>query len=62
MQVLQLIAVLGEKDAGRKAILKAVAGKQGVSSEYDIDRLLDGSWRGNYRYRRTCEAPCPTLV
>ena len=40
---MQLTAVLGEKDAGRKAILKALAGKQGFASECDIDRLLDGS-------------------
>ena len=39
---MQLIAVLGEKDAGRKAILKALAGKQGFSSEYDVERLFDG--------------------
>ena len=43
---MQLIAVLGEKDAGRKAISKALAGKQGFSSEYDIERLLDGSSDG----------------
>ena len=35
--MLQLIAVLGKKDASRKAILKALAGKQGFSSEYDIE-------------------------
>ena len=41
--VLQLIGVLGEKDAGRTAILKALVGKRGLSPEYDIERLLDGS-------------------
>ena len=45
LQVLQLIAVLGEKDAGRRAILKALAGKQGFSYEIDVERLLDGSSR-----------------
>ena len=34
---------MGENDAGRKAILKALAGKQGFSSGYDVERLLDGS-------------------
>ena len=41
--MLLLIAVLGEKVVGRKAILKSLAGKQGFPSEYDFYRLLDGS-------------------
>ena len=36
LQVLLLVAVPGGKDAGRKAILKALAGKQGFSSECDV--------------------------
>ena len=43
LQLLHLIAVLGDKDTGRNAILKAPAGKQGFLSKYDLGRLLDGS-------------------
>jgi hypothetical protein len=41
--VIRLIAALGEKDSGRRAILKAMALKQGMFSDQDVDDLLSGS-------------------
>ena len=43
MKIIQLIAALGEKDSGHRAILKAMAMKQGMFSDQDVDDLLDGS-------------------
>ena len=43
VQVIRLIAALGEKDSGRRAILKAMALKQGMFSDEDVDDLLNGS-------------------
>ena len=43
MKIIKFIAARGEKDSGRRAILKAMAVKQGTSSDQDIDELLDGS-------------------
>ena len=43
VQVIRLIAALGEKDSGRRAILKAMALKQGMFSDQDVDDLLNGS-------------------
>ena len=43
VQVIRLIAALGNKDSGRRAILSAMAAKQGVSSEQDIDDLMNGT-------------------
>ena len=43
MQIIKLIAALGEKDNCRRAILKAMAMKQGMFSDQDVDDLLKGS-------------------
>ena len=43
VQVIRLIAALGEKDSGRRAILKAMALKQSMFSDQDVDDLLNGS-------------------
>ena len=43
MTRMQLIAALGEKDSGHRAILKATAMKQGMFSDQDLDDLLKGS-------------------
>ena len=43
LQIIRLIAALGNKDSGCRAILSAMAAKQGVSSEQDIDDLLSGT-------------------
>ena len=42
-QIIKFIAALGEKHHGSRAILKVMAVKQGISSDQDIDELLDGS-------------------
>ena len=39
MQVACLIVALDEKASGRRAILRAVAGKQSMFSELELDRL-----------------------
>ena len=43
VQIIKVIAALGENDGGRRAILKAMALKQGMFSNQDVDDLLDGS-------------------
>ena len=43
VQIIRRIAALGNKDSGRRAILSAMAAKQGVSSDQDIDDLLSGT-------------------
>ena len=43
VQIIRLIAALGNKNSGRRAILFAMAAKQGVSSEQDIDDLMNGT-------------------
>ena len=43
VQIIKLIAALGEKDSGRRAIPKAMAVKRGMFSDQDVDDLLDGS-------------------
>ena len=42
VKVLQLISILGEKDAGRNAILQALAQKQGFSQE-DVEEIQSGA-------------------
>ena len=42
VQIIRLIAALGSKDSGRRPILSAMAAKQRVSSEQEIDNLLSG--------------------
>ena len=41
-QVASLINALGERGAGRRAILRAVATRQGIDDEDDIEDLLHG--------------------
>ena len=41
MQVARLIVALGEDDSGRRAILQAIAAKQGIVSEHELDRLAE---------------------
>ena len=41
-QVASLINALGESGAGRRAILRAVATRQGIEDEDDIEDLLHG--------------------
>ena len=43
VQIIKLIAALGNKDSGRRAILKAMALKQGMFSDEDVDALINGS-------------------
>ena len=43
VQIIRLIAALGKKDSGRRAVLSAMVAKQRVSSEQDIDDLLSGT-------------------
>lgn len=43
IQIIKLIAALGNKDSGRRAILKAMALKQGMFSDEDVDALINGS-------------------
>ena len=43
VQIIRLIAAFGSKDSGRRAILSAMAAKQGVSSDHEIDDLLSGT-------------------
>ena len=43
MQTIKFIAAIGAKGNGRKAVLKAMAAKQGISDEQDFDDILDGS-------------------
>ena len=43
VQIIKLISALGGKDGGRRAILKAMAVKQGISSDQDIDDIMNGS-------------------
>ena len=43
VQIIKLISALGNKDRGRRAILKAMADKYGLLSDHDIDQLLEAS-------------------
>ena len=43
MQIIKLTAAFGEKDSGRRAILNAVAMKQGMISDQDVDDFFDVS-------------------
>ena len=43
VQVARLIVALSEDDPGRRAILRTIAEKQGITSEHELDRLADGS-------------------
>ena len=43
VQIIQLIAALGEKDSGRRVVLKDMAMNQGMFSDQDVDDLLEGS-------------------
>ena len=40
--VMRLISALGSNGAGRRAIIKAVAGQQGVTEDDDLERLYPG--------------------
>jgi len=40
--VVRLIAALGENDSGRRAVLRAIAERQGISADSDLDMLADG--------------------
>ena len=42
LQVVRLIAAMGTGDSGRRAILKAVAMKQGIVEENAIEDLING--------------------
>ena len=42
-QVAKLIVALRESGSGRRAILRAVAERQGIVSERELDNLADGS-------------------
>ena len=48
-QMVQLIVALGERGSGRRAILKAVAEKQGIESEDELQALLDGTAKTKLR-------------
>ena len=41
-QVTKLIEILGDPGAGRKAIIKAMAARQGITDECEVDDLLKG--------------------
>ena len=43
LQVVKLIAAMGKGDSGRRAILKAVALKHGITAEDEINKLMDGT-------------------
>ena len=43
VQSIKFIAVLGKNGSDRRAILKAMAVKQGIFSDHDVDDFLDGS-------------------
>ena len=43
VQIIKLISALGANGNGRKAILRAMAAKQGIFDEHDIDDIRDGS-------------------
>ena len=42
VQVARIIVALGEDNSGRRAILLAIADKQGITSDYELGRLADG--------------------
>jgi hypothetical protein len=42
-QVMRLIAALGSNGAGRRAIIKAVAGQQGITEDDELERLYSGN-------------------
>ena len=42
LQIAKIIDLLGKTGAGRRAILKAVAEKQGVTDEMELERLYEG--------------------
>ena len=42
-EVAKIIDVLGSSGVGRRAVLKAVAGTQGITSEDELERLYDGA-------------------
>jgi len=39
---MRLITALGSNGAGRRAIIKAVAGQQGITEDDDLERLYSG--------------------
>ena len=41
-QVVRLIAAMGENDSGRRAVLRAIAERQGISADHDLDMLANG--------------------
>ena len=43
LAVVRLISALGELGSGRRAVLKAIAEKQGITDKFDLDRLEDGT-------------------
>ena len=43
VQIARLIAALGEGDSGRRAILRAVAGMQGIVSDKALESLYEGT-------------------
>ena len=40
---MRLIAALGSNGAGRRAIIKAVAGQQGITEDDELERLYSGN-------------------
>jgi hypothetical protein len=51
VQVVRLIAALGENDSGRRAVLRAIAERQGISTDHDIDMLANGEAPANMLLR-----------
>ena len=43
VQIARLIVALGEDDSGRRAILRAVAGMQGIVSDKALKSLYEGT-------------------
>ena len=43
VHIIKLISALGNKDSGRRTILKAMPANQGISSDEDINDLMSGS-------------------
>ena len=47
-QVMRVMDLLGQTGAGRRAVLKAIASKQGITEDDDLEKLYEGKSERKY--------------